>query len=389
MKVRFWGVRGSTPTPFLENLRYGGNTSCVEVRTPQGETLIFDCGTGLRSLGKQLLAEYGHKSINACIFLSHYHWDHIQGIPFFEPLYNPENYFFFHSFRGAARSVQEALEEQMSDPYFPVNMSTMEAHRHFYNIEEESLSIKDVVLRTKPLNHPQGCLGFRLECNGKVVVYATDNEPGAEEYDQNVRKLAEGADVLIYDGQYTPLEYANLKKGWGHSTWREGVNIAKQAGVKQLVLFHHDPDHSDNFIDSIVAETRKFFPNVMAAWEGMEIDLALDQQEKPLPQSDRRVESRQQVHVPLWVQGIDKNGKAFRERTLIENLSFRGAYFLLLNDPDPRHSLDVQLEIAPEAAPNPGNQKPASLALMRSQLVRNAPVELPNKIKRGVAVVFR
>src|SRR5579863_3825105 len=144
MKVRFWGVRGSTPAPAAENLRYGGNTSCVEVRSPQGEILIFDCGTGLRPLGKQLLAEYGHRSIQAYIFLSHYHWDHIQGIPFFEPLYNPENHFHFYSFPGHRCTVQQALEEQMSDPYFPVNMATMAAHRMFYNIGKETISLKDV-----------------------------------------------------------------------------------------------------------------------------------------------------------------------------------------------------------------------------------------------------
>src|SRR5579871_5238147 len=136
MKVRFWGVRGSTPTPFRENLRYGGNTSCVEVRTPDNELFIFDCGTGLRQLGKSLVEEFGHRSIQAYIFLSHYHWDHIQGIPFFEPLYNPENYFYFHSSARSQCTVQQALEEQMSDPYFPVNMSTMEAHRQFCKIEE-------------------------------------------------------------------------------------------------------------------------------------------------------------------------------------------------------------------------------------------------------------
>src|SRR5579863_5523563 len=138
MKVRFWGVRGSTPAPAAENLRYGGNTSCVEVRSPQGEILIFDCGTGLRSLGKQLLSEFGHQSIEAYIFLSHYHWDHIQGIPFFEPLYNPENYFYFHSFPAQHCTAQQALDRQMSDPYFPVDMATMQAHRQFSDVEKDT-----------------------------------------------------------------------------------------------------------------------------------------------------------------------------------------------------------------------------------------------------------
>ena len=197
MKVRFWGVRGSTPTPTAENFRFGGNTSCVEVRSPQGEIIVFDCGTGLRLLGKHLLQEFGHQSIEAYIFLSHYHWDHIQGIPFFEPLYNPENRFYFHSFPGHRCSVEQALEEQMVDPYFPVNMSAMAAHREFSSIQKETFGFKNAILKTVPLFHPQGCMGYRLECGGNVIVYATDNEPGSPEHDRNVRKLAEGADVFI------------------------------------------------------------------------------------------------------------------------------------------------------------------------------------------------
>src|ERR1022692_1972941 len=148
MKVRFWGTRGSTPTPFRENLRYGGNTSCVEVRTPADDLFVFDCGTGLRPLGKSLMEEHGHNSIRAFIFLSHYHWDHIQGIPFFEPLYNPENYFFFHSFPSHTESVQAALGGQMSDPYFPVNMEAMAAHRHFDNLCNDVLAYNDATIRS-------------------------------------------------------------------------------------------------------------------------------------------------------------------------------------------------------------------------------------------------
>ena len=387
MKLRFWGVRGSTPTPVAENFRYGGNTSCVEIRSPQGEIIVFDCGTGFRSLGKQLLQEFGHRCIEAYVFLSHYHWDHIQGIPFFEPLYNPENYFYFHSFPGHRCSVQQALEEQMSDPYFPVNMSVMQAHRQFHNIEKETISFKDAVLYTVPLNHPQGCIGFRVECGGRVVVYATDNEPGSAEHDRNVRKLAEGADVFIYDAQYTPLEYASSKKGWGHSTWREAVNIATEAKVKQLVLFHHDPDHSDNFLETIVSETQKFFPNVVAAWEGLEINLERGQHLQPPDASERRASNREPFQIPLLVQGKGKDGSPFAEHTTLENLSIRGAYFLLENDPDPDDLLEVEFL----GKTNSPDGSPASKAFkpIKSQLIRKYPVELPNKTKHGIAVVFR
>ncbi len=277
MLVRFWGVRGSTPTPQSENLRYGGNTSCVEVRV-NGHIYVFDCGTGFRNLGKQLSQERagdgrnGHP-INAHIFLSHFHWDHIQGIPFFSPLYNDrESSFVFHS-SSRTRGLQQALEEQMAEPYFPVNMSDMAAHRQFCTIDEGRTQLEGCTVQSMWLNHPQGCLGFRMETQGKVIVYATDNEPGDPVFDKNVRKLAEGADLLIYDAQYLPEEYAARKQGWGHSHWREAINVVMESGAKELILFHHDPDHSDSCIDSVVKQAREHYPKVRAASEGMEIVL--------------------------------------------------------------------------------------------------------------------
>lgn len=271
IQVKFWGVRGSTPTPQAENLRYGGNTSCVEVRI-NDHMYIFDCGTGFRNLGKNLVKEFGQKPIIAHIFLSHFHWDHIQGIPFFGPLYSsPDNYFFFHS-SSRTRGLQRAIEEQMSDPYFPVDMSEMAAHRNFYDIEEDRIAFDECIVQSMWLNHPQGCLGFRIETKDQVVVYATDNEPGHPVFDKNVRQLAEGADVLIYDAQYLPEEYEAQKRGWGHSHWREAVNIVMESGAKELVLFHHDPDHDDKMVDSVVQKAREHYPKVRAASEGLVIE---------------------------------------------------------------------------------------------------------------------
>jgi phosphoribosyl 1,2-cyclic phosphodiesterase len=272
MLVRFWGVRGSTPTPQSENLRYGGNTSCVEVRV-NGHIYIFDCGTGFRNLGKQLSQEKNGDPINAHIFLSHFHWDHIQGIPFFSPLYNDcNNSFVFHS-SSRTRGLQQALEEQMADPYFPVNMSEMAAHRQFVNIDEGRTTLDHCTVQSMWLNHPQGCLGFRMESQGKTLVYATDNEPGDPVFDKNVRKLAQGADLLIYDAQYLPEEYAARRQGWGHSHWREAINVVMESGAKELILFHHDPDHSDTCIDAVVRQAREYYPRVRAASEGMEIEI--------------------------------------------------------------------------------------------------------------------
>ncbi|MBV9481237.1 MAG: MBL fold metallo-hydrolase [Acidobacteria bacterium] len=273
MQVKFWGVRGSTPTPQAENMRYGGNTSCVEVRVGQ-RIYILDCGTGFRLLGQRLAGERGHNPLFAHVFVTHFHWDHIQGMPFFAPLYDkPDNCFIFHS-SSRTRCLRQVLEEQMASPYFPVDMREMKARRDFHDIEEGRVAFDDAVtIQAMWLNHPQGCLGFRIECKDGVLVYATDNEPGDQVFDKNVRKLAEGASILIYDAQYLPEEYQARKRGWGHSHWREAVNVVMESGAKELVLFHHDPDHSDECIDRIVEQARNYYPRVRAAAEGMEISL--------------------------------------------------------------------------------------------------------------------
>jgi phosphoribosyl 1,2-cyclic phosphodiesterase len=273
MRVRFWGVRGSTPTPQQENLRYGGNTPCVELRSDGGSLLIIDCGTGLRMLGKALVKEFGSQPIRAHVLLSHYHWDHIQGLPFFVPLYQRANQFHFHSFHLPQASLEEALQGQMTDPYFPVSMSAMLALRTFSEIKPGPFKLDDFTILARRLNHPQGCLAFRVENAGKAVVYATDNEPGASEFDRGLRELARGADVLVYDAQYSQEELGRDRKGWGHSSWEEGVRICEDAGVKQFILFHHDPDSDDKAIDRLQEIARARFPNSRAAFEGMEIVL--------------------------------------------------------------------------------------------------------------------
>jgi phosphoribosyl 1,2-cyclic phosphodiesterase len=271
MRIKFWGVRGSTPTPHLENLRYGGNTSCVEVRL--GDNLyIFDCGTGFRALGQQLGQEFVGREVFAHVFVSHFHWDHIQGFPFFRPLYERPNRFLFHC-SSRIRSLQRVMEEQMASPFFPVGLVEMQAQREFYDLNEGRLSLDDMVVQTAWLNHPQGCMGFRLETKDGVFVYATDNEPGDPIFDQNVRKLAAGADVLVYDAQYLPDEYEAGRRGWGHSHWREAVNVVMESGAKELVLYHHDPAHDDACIDKVVKEASNYYARVRAASEGMEIVL--------------------------------------------------------------------------------------------------------------------
>lgn len=273
MRLKFWGVRGSTPTPQPENLRYGGNTPCLEFRSDSGSLLIADCGSGVRMLGKALMKEFAGRPIHANVLVTHFHWDHIQGLPFCVPLYNPANQFDFYSYHPYEASLEDIIAGQMTNPYFPVEMSAMRAKRTFTEVSTEPFQLDDFHVRAAHLNHPQGCLSYRVENNGKAVVIATDNEPGNPDGDRALREISRGADVLIYDSQYDHIELQKDKKGWGHSSWEEGVKICEECGVKQLVLFHHDPDSDDKTIDSIQKQARVLFPNTRAAFEVMEIVL--------------------------------------------------------------------------------------------------------------------
>lgn len=268
MTVRFRGVRGSTPTPQAENLRFGGNTACVEIRTPTGECLIFDAGSGVRSLGQELVHDAGGAPIEANIFLTHFHWDHIQGLPFFAPIYGEKNTVTFHSGR-TGRALQEALEGQMAQPYYPIGLAQVAARRVFREMDSGSdLEVAGALVRPFALNHPQGASGYRIQCGRSVVVYATDYEPGVPEYDEILLAHARGADILICDAQYTPEEY-ECHRGWGHGTWLETTALARRAGAKQLVLFHHDPSHDDHTMARIQVAARTEFPQSVAAWEGL------------------------------------------------------------------------------------------------------------------------
>ncbi|MCU1327381.1 MAG: hypothetical protein JWN34_2751 [Bryobacterales bacterium] len=266
-RLRFWGVRGSTPTPTIENLTFGGNTPCVEIRTADNQVIIFDAGSGIRNLGQSLMKEAGGQNIDASIFLTHFHWDHIQGIPFFAPIYGPKNKVSFYSgIQG--RPLQETLEGQMAKPYFPVNFDQVAAQRSFHLIpRQESVKVGSATIIPFEMNHPQGAAGYRVEIGDAVIVYATDYEHGDPEHDKTLRKYAEKADILICDAQYTPAEYES-HRGWGHSTWLNAVHVAKDAGARRLFLFHHDPTHDDQSMMRIAEDARMHFENAIAAWEG-------------------------------------------------------------------------------------------------------------------------
>ncbi len=267
LRFRFWGVRGSTPTPQVENLTFGGNTSCVEIRTAENKSIILDAGSGIRNLGNTLLREAAGNPIDVKLFLTHFHWDHIQGMPFFAPIYGPKNSVSFYT--GVPhRDLQETLEGQMAQPYFPVEFDQVAAKRSFVNIEQgghvEADGMKVIPVA---LNQTQGATGYRIECHGAVIVYATDYEHGVAKYDDILREYAAGADILVCDAQYTPTEYES-HKGWGHSTWQNAVQVARDAKARQLLLFHHDPSHDDQTMMRIAEDARMQFENTTAAWEG-------------------------------------------------------------------------------------------------------------------------
>ncbi|MHB8735255.1 MAG: MBL fold metallo-hydrolase [Terriglobales bacterium] len=273
LRVRFWGVRGSTPTPVLDHMAVGGNTSCVELTTPGGTRLIFDAGTGLRLLGDCLLEEarQSGRSVRATILLSHLHWDHIQGFPFFRPAFVAGTEITIVGVSSARQTLEHAFRGQLKDPYFPVVFEKLPARVSFLDLTSKPLPLHDVVLRTCALHHPQGATGFRVDCNGRSVVYIADHEHGDTARDHDVRELAADADLLICDAQFTPEEYENTFRGWGHSTWIEVARLAQVARVKQLLLTHHDPWHNDAQMDAIEQAARGVFPATRVAREGMEI----------------------------------------------------------------------------------------------------------------------
>lgn len=270
LQVKFWGVRGSTATPQRENLGFGGNTTCIEVRLPNNEVVIIDGGTGLRYLGIALALEYGTQPLSLRFLMTHFHWDHIQGIPFFTPLYEPSNEVDFYS-DYPVEQLQGFLQGQMSCPYFPLPFEQLAARKRMFQIQSE-IRLGDLKIRSFPLNHPQGATGYRLELNGAVIVHASDLEHGDKKLDRVLLDHAQNADILIYDAQYTPEEYAS-KTGWGHSTWLEAVRTAREANVKKLILFHHDPSHDDRFMEKLVLQARFQFENTEAAAQGHKLSV--------------------------------------------------------------------------------------------------------------------
>jgi phosphoribosyl 1,2-cyclic phosphodiesterase len=252
---------------------YGGNTSCIEIRTDSNQILVFDGGTGIRLLGDELEQEFSNKPISAHIFFSHFHLDHIQGVPFFSPLYNEKNHFtFYFAGRRDSNLVIDALAGMMANPYFPVDMSHLPCSREYVDLVEGTFTVADTRILVLPLNHPQGCVGYRIMQNGKVISYCTDIEHGIDWSDRNIVTLAKDSDFFIVDAQFTPEELSG-HTGWGHSSWDQAVQTGIEAGAKRIALYHHDPYHEDSDIEKIVNDAGKLHPNVIGAREGLVITL--------------------------------------------------------------------------------------------------------------------
>jgi phosphoribosyl 1,2-cyclic phosphodiesterase len=252
---------------------YGGNTSCIEIRTDSNHILVFDGGTGIRLLGDELEQEFSNRPISGHIFFSHFHLDHIQGVPFFSPLYNEKNHFtFYFAGRRDANLVMDALAGMMANPYFPVDMSRLPCSREYVDLVEGTFTVADTRILVLPLNHPQGCVGYRIMQNDKVISYCTDIEHGIDWSDRNIVTLAKDSDFFIVDAQFTPEELSG-HTGWGHSSWDQAVRTGIEAGAKRIALYHHDPYHEDADIEKIVDDASKLHPNVIAAREGLVITL--------------------------------------------------------------------------------------------------------------------
>lgn len=272
MRVRFWGVRGSIACPGSSTIRYGGNTPCIEIRCGE-HVLVFDAGTGLRPLGLELIKDKNVRNVD--IFITHCHLDHVVGLPFFAPLFRKG--YRVRVWAGnllPANSIERVMRMLMSSPLFPIQIEIFKAAIEFHDFRSGDVlrPHENVVLRTAPLDHPDGSNGYRLEYGGRTFALVSDTEGFPGKCDNDLLSLADHADLAVYDATYTEDEIVS-RIGWGHSTWLRGIRLAEKANVKQLCLFHHDPSHDDDFMDTLAAEANDVRAGTVTAREGQIIDL--------------------------------------------------------------------------------------------------------------------
>ena len=266
--IKFWGVRGSNPTADSNKMKFGGDTSCIEVRTYDNELIILDMGSGMRNLGKKILSDASYpKTIH--IFLSHFHWDHVMGFLYFTPFYDES---FTFNIYGCNKNTQtKSFSEKILDPTFwPVSIDMLNAKINFLDLKEDKINISNSTLVTHTNHsHPNSATSYRIETNGHSTVYTTDCEH-PKGLNKNVLEIAKNADILIHDSHFSE-EDLKEHKGWGHSSWRQGTEVAKMANAKHLVLFHHNPNYNDETVLKLEKSAKKNFKKVTASRQGMKI----------------------------------------------------------------------------------------------------------------------
>ncbi len=352
LTVRFWGTRGSVPTPGAQTAKYGGNTSCVEMRAQDGTIIVLDCGTGARLLGLDLLKS-ASRPLRINLFIGHTHWDHIQGFPFFTPAFLPDTELNVFAPAGLQRTIQDALAGQMQYSYFPVTLRDLRSRIHFTELEEGFFRLGDIMVETQHLNHTAPTISFRISSGGATVAYVTDHEPfwnpSGSQFkhpgDQRHIAFLNGADLVIHDAQYSLEEYSD-KIGWGHSTVDYAAEVAMAAGVKQLALFHHDPLHDDVELARMEGVARNLVKergaqlDVVAAAEGLTVEVRGSRSARP-PDEATALRRRSIVGERVLVVGAQEAELASISQILVED------GLVLLAAPDLHAALAQATDVPP------------------------------------------
>lgn len=380
MRVRFWGARGSLATPGPTTVRYGGNTSCVEITTSGGALIIIDCGTGIRGLGQHLLATQP-APLNGHILISHTHWDHIQGIPFFGPFFASGNTWDVYAPKGVRQSLRDALEGQMQYSYFPVQLDELGADIRYHELVEGTFRIADVTIRTRYLNHPALTFAYRLEAEGAAIVYASDHEPHSRHLADGTGEIGgedlrhceflAGADLVIHDAQYIAEEYPQ-KIGWGHSTVEYALALCRAAGVKTVALTHHDPSRDDDAIDRIVAKARADLQDVASA---MEVMAATEGSALSIKGQG------QQTGKEEWKESAISEASAFGNPLILMAVTDRSAADTLLDAAHADQVPVIDMRSADEVLRAIGEKQPSLIVLEQKESAPD-PLELCTKIRR-------